>query len=82
MTWTQWLPESAPRQAKEKSNGQFLIKAANYENSYVLMDYVSKLSQDIIILSSWRVSTTGNACVEKQTNKKNKRSKMGKIVVL
>lgn len=69
MTWTQWLPESAPRQTTERSNGQFLIKSADYEHSYVLTDYVSKLSQDIIILSSWTVRTTGNVCVNKKQNK-------------
>ena len=46
-------------QIRERSNEVFLASAV-YEYSHVLMGFESTLPQDMMFLSAWRVSATGN----------------------
>lgn len=65
------------RQTRERSNVRFLINSTLCAESHVLTGYGGKLSQDMMVLSSWR-----SALLEyRYKTKKNKRSKMKRIVV-
>lgn len=65
------------RQTRERSNGRFLINSTLCEDSHVLTGYAGELSQDMMVLSSWR-----SALLEyRYKAKKDKRSKMRRTVV-
>lgn len=48
-------------QIRERGDEGLLISAV-YEHSHVLMGFEGTLSQDMMVLSAWRVSATGNTC--------------------
>ena len=48
-------------QIRERGDEGLLISAV-YEHSHVLMGFEVTLSQDMMVLSAWRVSATGNTC--------------------
>ena len=48
-------------QIRERGN-EGLLTSAVYEHSHVLMGFEGTLSQDMMVLSAWRVSATGNTC--------------------
>ena len=48
-------------QIRERGDEGLLISAV-YEHSHVLMGFEGTLSQDMMVLSAWRVSATGTTC--------------------